>query len=510
MENKKIFTNFFSFKKKLINIKKNKRKITLCHGVFDLFHAGHFYSFNQAKDYGDLLIVSLTSDQFVKKAPNRPFFKFEERAAVIAGLSVVDYVIKNDYETSVNLINFLKPDIYFKGSDYKNNKADITNNIYKEIKAVKKNKGQVIYATTKTFSSSKILNTLDNLSKPQKQIIELIKKKYGFQNIEKIFSKLKKCNVMVVGESIFDKYIFTKYLGASGKEAIKTLERLNEIKYAGGSLAVANNISSFVNRINLLTVLGDSNNDLAFCKRKLMKNIKLNFLRRKKSPSINKTKILDVENNEKILGLYEFNDNELTTVENQKFIKIFNKCLKKADIVVVSDYGHNMINQNLSKKISNIKKKSLIVNTQINAANYGYHTISKYKGAECAVINEIELRFEMRDRKTEVKKLLIKLSNKFKIKNLFVTCGKNGSFAYSSKQNKVYYCPAFATNIVDKIGAGDSYMSIVGITLKYCKDDLSLVMFIASIATLEVISSFGNEKSIDVNSLKKRLFYMFK
>ena len=91
---KKIFNDFESFKDSISKI--GNKKIILCHGVFDLFHAGHLYSLKKAKEYGDILIVSLTSDRFVKKGPNRPFFKFDQRADVLAGLSSVDYVIKSE------------------------------------------------------------------------------------------------------------------------------------------------------------------------------------------------------------------------------------------------------------------------------------------------------------------------------------------------------------------------------------------------------------------------------
>lgn len=91
--NKKIFSDFESIKSSIEKIR-NKKKIILCHGVFDLFHAGHLYSLKKAKELGDVLIVSLTSDRYVKKGPSRPFFKFDQRADVIAGLSVVDYVLK--------------------------------------------------------------------------------------------------------------------------------------------------------------------------------------------------------------------------------------------------------------------------------------------------------------------------------------------------------------------------------------------------------------------------------
>ncbi len=53
-------------------LKKKKKKIVLCHGVFDLMHNGHINHFNEAKKHGDILIVSLTKDEFIKKGFNRP------------------------------------------------------------------------------------------------------------------------------------------------------------------------------------------------------------------------------------------------------------------------------------------------------------------------------------------------------------------------------------------------------------------------------------------------------
>ena len=506
---KKIFYDFESFKFSIDKIG-NKKKIILCHGVFDLFHAGHLYSLKKAKEHGDILIVSLTSDRFVKKAPNRPFFKFDQRADVIAGLSVVDYVLKSDFETAIDVINFVKPKIYFKGPDYKDLKKDITGNIYKEIKAVKSAGGQIVYSDTITFSSSKILNSVDVHNKDQGLLIRNIKKKYSFEYIENnIFKKIEKENILVFGESIIDNYIFTKYLGVSGKDQIKTMEKINEKHYAGGALATANNISSFSNNIKLVTIFGDNTSQINFCKKKLNNNISLKYFVRNDSPTIIKTKILNLDENEKILGLYKFNDKEMSRMEYKKIYNLFKKNIEKADIVIITDYGHYLINEQIAKKISSIKK-TLIVNTQINAANFGFHGISKYRGCECAVINELELRFETRDRKEKVSNLLKKLAKKLKIQTLVVTCGNKGSYAYSNKMNKVFYCPAFATKVVDKIGAGDCFMSVFGIISKYSKNDLLLPMFIASIATSDIISGYGNQNKLNLNSLKKNIQYLLK
>ena len=66
--------------------------IVHCHGVFDLFHFGHLQHLRSAKKYGELLIVTLTPDQFVNKGPNRPYNNQDKRAEIISSLEIVDFV----------------------------------------------------------------------------------------------------------------------------------------------------------------------------------------------------------------------------------------------------------------------------------------------------------------------------------------------------------------------------------------------------------------------------------
>ena len=62
------------FLKRIQNIKNKKKKIVLCHGVFDLLHLGHIKHFKSAKKFGDYLIVSITANKYVNKGPGRPIF----------------------------------------------------------------------------------------------------------------------------------------------------------------------------------------------------------------------------------------------------------------------------------------------------------------------------------------------------------------------------------------------------------------------------------------------------
>ena len=92
----------------LIKISKLKRsrnkKIVLCHGVFDLLHIGHIKHLQEAKTFGDILIVTITPDKFVQKGPNRPAFNSQLRLEALQALECIDYVSINKWMTATDTI----------------------------------------------------------------------------------------------------------------------------------------------------------------------------------------------------------------------------------------------------------------------------------------------------------------------------------------------------------------------------------------------------------------------
>ena len=89
-------------------------------GTFDLLHPGHLQSLQQARALGNMLVVGVNSDRSVKayKGPSRPILGENERAAILAGLECVDYVIIFDEDTPEAALARLKPDIHCKGAEY--------------------------------------------------------------------------------------------------------------------------------------------------------------------------------------------------------------------------------------------------------------------------------------------------------------------------------------------------------------------------------------------------------
>jgi D-glycero-beta-D-manno-heptose 1-phosphate adenylyltransferase len=98
-----------------------RRTVVFTNGVFDLLHPGHVRYLAAARRQGDVLIVGVNSDRSVKalgKAPDRPINPQDERAEVLAALSVVDAVVIFDEETPYEIVAALRPDVLVKGADW--------------------------------------------------------------------------------------------------------------------------------------------------------------------------------------------------------------------------------------------------------------------------------------------------------------------------------------------------------------------------------------------------------
>jgi D-beta-D-heptose 7-phosphate kinase/D-beta-D-heptose 1-phosphate adenosyltransferase len=109
----------------LSHLRKEKKKITFTNGCFDLFHKGHLHLLNEAKNFGDVLIVGVNDDDSVKriKGEERPYTPALDRAEMIAELECVNFVVVFPEDSPLELIKMIKPDILIKGSDYEHEKV---------------------------------------------------------------------------------------------------------------------------------------------------------------------------------------------------------------------------------------------------------------------------------------------------------------------------------------------------------------------------------------------------
>ena len=488
----------------VVQYKRKGKKIVLCHGVFDLLHIGHIKHFREAKNFGDILVVSLTPDIYVNKGPGRPAFNEKLRLQAVAALDMVNYVVLNSTPTAVNIIKKIKPNIYCKGPDYKDHQNDISGQIKKETDAVKKNGGKRVFTKDITFSSSKLINSYDNLqSDSQKLLIKKIKRNYTFLKIRKLINDFKKIKVLIIGETIIDQYVFCEALGKSGKEPMLVLRDIKTEEYLGGAAVLARHLSPFCNNATLLSMVGEKGEYLQDIKEKLPKNINFRYIRKKNSPTILKRRFLDSVSNNKVLGVYTINDDILTIKEEKLFYNMLKNLIPKYDLVIVSDYGHGLISSKSANLICRLSKY-VALNAQVNAANVGYHSMRNYKNVDCVIINDKEIRHELRDKNGKLNILMKKLSQEQNVKNLIVTQGYLGSIFYNKKRKKFNHCDAFAKSAIDKIGAGDAMLSVIALCLKSGFNS-ELALLIASLAGAQSVTTIGNKYSINRIQMLKSL-----
>ncbi len=500
---------FNEIKKRIYSLKSKKKKIVHCHGVFDLLHVGHIKHFQEAKTFGDILIITITPDEYVNKGPGRPAFNSSLRLEAIAALEAVDYVILNKWPTATKAIKIICPDIYCKGPDYKVYTDDITGKILEEENAVKSIGGILKTTEEITFSSSFLLNKFGNIyNENQKSFIKKLINEKKSKNFNQDIDKLKKLKVLIVGEAIIDQYVFCEALGKSGKEPVLVLRNLSMDQYAGGAIAIARHLSDFCRKVTLMTMIGEEKKYKDYIEKTIPENVDARYIFKEGAPTIVKRRYVDYLSKSKNLGVYSINDAPLNDRNEKELNKYLDDLLPNYDMVIVSDYGHGFISKDIAKKISS-HSKFVSLNAQINAANIGYHMMNNYKGINCIIINEAELRHELRDRETDIDTLMIKLTIKLKSKFLIVTQGSSGAKLYSNDEDSFYECPAFAAEVVDKIGSGDAMLALLSCSLKVGLGS-NLSLFLGSLAAAQSVESIGNSKPVSKTKLLKTFKHITK
>ena len=102
-------------------------RIVFTNGCYDILHYGHIRYLEQAKSFGDRLIIGVNDDASVVrlKGSTRPINPIEQRMAVLAGLKAVDWVVPFSEDTPGRLVEALGPDVIVKTDEHFKSVDDI-------------------------------------------------------------------------------------------------------------------------------------------------------------------------------------------------------------------------------------------------------------------------------------------------------------------------------------------------------------------------------------------------
>lgn len=280
-------------------------------------------------------------------------------------------------------------------------------------------------------------------------------------SIERFLDEINGLKVLVVGESISDVFVKVKYEGHSMKSfcpVFRTEDIASEQRQEGGALAIANHLRDFVQKVDLIS---------------------------NRSVDIQKTRYIDINSGQKHVEI------------NQFIVKPYDQTVDydAYDLVIVADFGHGFCDQmNLPDGVH--------VMCQTNSNNFGFNRVSKWKSVKkssvCIDLREASLQM---NKKVDIKsegELNELYAYEINTRDLYVTLGKSGVIFTNGKEVEQY--PAFKTDIVDTIGAGDAFFAFASL-MSHLKWPAYERLTVPSLAAALTTTWLANEKHVTKESL---------
>jgi len=494
--------------KKLDSLRREGKTIVHCHGVFDLLHIGHIRHFEQARSMGDVLVVTLTPDRYVDKGPDRPAFPERLRCEALASLHCTDYVAVNEWPTAEETLRLLRPHFYVKGSEFKNTSSDVTGKIGREERVAAELGIQLAFTDDIVFSSSNLINRyLADFPDELTDYLHLFRGRYSSEQLFDIIGNMADARVLVVGDAIVDEYQYCDALGKSSKDPVLAMKYLSHESFAGGALAVANHVAGFAKSVDVLTGLGERHSYEGFIRSSLSEAVVPHFIMTPAGHTIVKRRFVDRHALTKLFKIYVMDDNGLPADENRESCEWLRQNLSDYDLVVAADFGNGFVTAEMIDTICE-SGRFLSAMTQANAANRGFHTITRYRRADYVCLAEHEIRLEMRDNSGRLRPMIDLLAKKLDCSRFVVTRGRRGCLSWAAGEAFVEV-PALSQRVVDRVGAGDAFFSVSSLAALQGVPS-ELIGFMGNVAGCLTVRVMGNAQAVDKTAAIKHIRTLMK
>jgi rfaE bifunctional protein kinase chain/domain len=434
-----------------------KKKVIMCHGVFDVVHPGHLRHLLYAKSKADILIASLTADRFITKGQYRPHVPQELRAANLAAFEIVDYVIIDNNATPLENIAALEPDFFAKGYEYQANGNPKT---AEEADTLKAYGGEIIFTPGDVvYSSSRLIESAPPEIKYDKLLLLMEREQVSFDGLRGTLAAMATKRVHVVGDTIIDTLTHCAMIGGQTKTPTISVLYEGRTDYVGGAGVVAEHLRAAGAEVVFSTVLGDD-------------DLKDFALERLKSVGIDVRPVIDptrptVNKNAVVVGNYRLL--KIDTLDNRSIadniLAELTKTIRedtKADAVVFSDFRHGIFNRRtIPRLIEAIPPKAFKVGDSQVASRWG--NITEFKDFDLITPNEREARFALADQDSGVRFLASQLYDAATCKTLILKLGDRGVLTCKSQDHEAldsfFSIDSFVQNVVDAVGAGDALLA---------------------------------------------------
>jgi len=334
--------------------------------------------------------------------------------------------------------------------------------------------------------------------------LERFRARFSLDDVLRYFEGARGLRVVAVGESIIDEYEYCESIGKSGKEPILAARYVSRDRFAGGILAVASQIGVAAQDVTAVTYLGGRDSHEEFIRASLRGNVRLEPVYVPDAPTIVKRRFVEIYPLQKLFEIYvmDGHDGADLAEEEDALCGLLERELAQADVVVVADYGHGMLRESVVDVLCR-RAPFLAVNTQMNADNRGFNTISKYRRADFVSLSEHELRLEVRSRHRGIRSIVEEVAGRVGCRTIVVTRGQRGCVVFDQEAGYLEV-PAFTSTVVDRIGAGDAVLSVTAL-LAAQHAPAEIIGLVSNAVGALAVGIVGNKTAVELDPLMSEL-----
>jgi len=299
-------------------------------------------------------------------------------------------------------------------------------------------------------------------------------------------------HILVIGDIILDEYVFGDVTRINPEAPVPVLEVKKTEYRLGGAANVANNITSLGADCTLIGQVGNSKITERLIRLLEKNRINHHLIKFSNFPTIKKTRI--IAQTQQIIRI----DQEKPTKLEDEYVERIKNIIKQKepDLIIISDYNKGMITKKLMTELKKLKVKIVADIKPINSKLFkGVYAITPNLKEAKEITKEDELE--------KAGKILV---NKLDT-NTIITAGAKGAYLFERKIKNFTHFPAQAQEVYDVSGAGDTFISVIGLSLASglsLKDSVSLANKAAGIVVGKMGTSTITQEELEKNKRSKR------
>ena len=429
------------------------KTVVFISGAFNVIHPGNVRLMNFAKEVADFVVIGVFPD-----SEPGTIITQEQRISAIKAISIVDAVFL--IETSIEyVLEQLKPNIVLKGKEH-----EVLFNIEKS--AVEKYGGRLIFGSGDArFSSIELIrHELSN------ERVANITTPLGFcerhqlnpNNLKKIIEKIMGLNVIVVGDLILDEYISCEALGMSQEDPTLVVSPITESTYLGGAGIVAAHARGMGANVEFFSISGNDKGASVAEQKLTTCGVSLNVYMDETRPTTFKKRYR--VGDKTMLRVNNLRRHEISEDLIKGIIKVFERRISNADLVIFSDFNYGCLPQSLVDRLTQLAKKKNIMVCADSQASSQFGNISRFQNMNLITPTEREARLATQDFSSGLAELAGKVREKSNAKHVLMTLASEGLLIETStvsvKNLKTDRIEALNDNPKDVAGGGDSVLVV--------------------------------------------------